>query len=185
MDAFCVRQRETALKRLKCLLLGSLLATASLQAGATCYTVFDRYSRVIFQDATPPVDMAQPLHETVPQRFPGGHMIVSNDACGPLPIVTPAVPTGRAPPLLTDRKTAQAMGVAYKVLSGDLVLVEPGQAPPLRPSLSVIPSQSRADGKARAEVVITELRNPPMTIVQTSQQVAASDLKAEVPLRRN
>ncbi len=114
MDALRVRYRETALKSLKCLLLCSLLGTASFQAGAACYTVFDRYSRVIFQDATPPVDMAQPLHETVPQRFPGGHMIVSDDACRPLPIVTPAVPTGRAPPLLTDRKTAQAMGRALQ-----------------------------------------------------------------------
>lgn len=173
------------MKCVKFLLLGSLLATASLQAGAACYTVFDRYSRVIFQDATPPVDMALPLHEALAQRFQEGHMIVSDEACRPLPIVTPAVPTGRAAPLLTDRKTAQAMGVRYKVLSGDAVLVEPGEAPPLRPSLSVIPSQSRADGKSRAEVVITELRDPPRTIVQTSQQVAASELKAEAPLRRN
>ena len=163
------------MKRLKCLLLCSLLAAASLQAGAACYTVFDRYSRVIFQDATPPVDMARPLHETLPQRFPGGHMIVSDDACRPLPIVTPAVPTGRAPPLLTDRKTAQAMGVPYKVLSGEVVLVEGRQAPG-RPSLSVIPSVSGASGKPRSEVVITELHDPPMTIVQTSQQVAASEL---------
>lgn len=162
------------MKRFKCLLLASLLAAASLQAGAACYTVFDRYSRVIFQDSTPPVDMARPLHETVPQRFPGGHMIVSNDACRPLPIVTPAVPTGRPPPLLTDRKTAQAMGVPFKVLSGEVVLVEQGQ-PQMRPSLSVVPS-SRANVKPRSQVVITELHDPPMTFVQAGQQVAASEL---------
>ena len=63
---------EIALKTLKCMLLASLLATVCLQAGAACYTVFDRYSRVVIQDAQPPVDMARPLHETVPQRFPGG-----------------------------------------------------------------------------------------------------------------
>ena len=163
------------MKRLKCLMLCSLLGTVSMQAGAGCYTVFDRYSRVIFQDATPPVDMARPLHETVPQRFPGGHLIVSDDACPPLPIVTPAVPTGRAPPLLTDRKTAQAMKVPYKVLSGEVVMVEQGHAP-VAPALSIIPSDSRSSVKPRSDVVITELHDPPMTIVQTGQQVAAGEL---------
>src|SRR5512140_874559 len=169
LDALGVRHRETALKNLKFLLLGSLLGAASLPAGAACYTVFDRYSRVIFQDATPPVDMARPLHETVPQRFPGGHMIVSGDACRPLPIVAPAVPTDRAPPLLTDRKTAQAMGAPYKVLSGEVVLVEQGQ-PSMRPSLSVIAPQSRANVKPRAEVMITELRDRPTAMDRTSGQ---------------
>ena len=175
MDALGVRTGRPPLKRLKFLLLASLLATASLQAGAACYTVLDRYSRVIFQDAQPPVDMALPLHETVPQRFPDGHMIVSDAVCRALPIVTPAVPSGRPPPLLTDRKTSQAMGLPYKVLSGEIVVVEQGQPAGPR-SLSVIPSSSRVPDKVKAEVVITELRDPPMTFVQTSERIAAGDL---------
>ena len=53
----------------------------------------------------PPVDMDRPFHETVPQRFPGGHMIVSDDACPPLSMSdAPVTPSGRAAPLLTDRR---------------------------------------------------------------------------------
>lgn len=115
------------MRRLKCLLPCSLLGSASLQAAAACYTVFDHSSHVVYHDATPPVDMERPFHETVPLRFPGGHMVFSDTACLPLSALTPAAPTGRAPPLLTDRQTAQAMKVPYKVLSGEVVIVQSSQ----------------------------------------------------------
>ena len=80
------------MKHWKCLLLCSLLGSASLQAEAACYTVFDRSNRVVYHDATAPVDMERPFHETVPLRFPGGHMVFSDAACPPLSVVTPAAP---------------------------------------------------------------------------------------------
>lgn len=161
------------MRRLKCLLLCSLLGSASLQAAAACYTVFDHSNHIVYHDATPPVDMERPFHETVPLRFPGGHMVFSDTACLPLGAVTPA--TGRAPPLLTDRQTARAMKVPYKVLSGEVVMVQQGYAP-VAPAVTVIPSDTRASAGAKPGTVITELHDPPMTIVQSGQGVAVSEL---------
>ena len=66
------------MKHLKCLLLCSLLGSASMQAAASCYTVYDP-SGVVYHESTAPVDMSRPLHETMPARFPGGHMIFDTD----------------------------------------------------------------------------------------------------------
>ena len=55
-------------------LLASLLAAAALPASA-CYTVYDSANRVLYQSDKPPVDMSVPLHETMPQRFPGGQLV--------------------------------------------------------------------------------------------------------------
>lgn len=161
------------MKHWKCLLLCSLLGSASLHAEAACYTVFDRSNRVVYHEETPPVDMDRPFHETVPLRFPGGHMVFSDTACPPLSVVTP--PTGRAPPLLTDRQTAQAMRVPYRIISGEIVMVQQGYAP-VRPAVTVVPPDTRAASKAKLATVITELRDPPMTIVESSQGVAVSEL---------
>ena len=57
------------MKHLKCLLLCSLLGSASMQAAA-CYTVYDPSDRVVYHESVPPVDMSRPLHETLPARFP-------------------------------------------------------------------------------------------------------------------
>ena len=178
MDPFGVH-REASMRQLKCLLICSLLGSASLPAAAACYTVFDGSNRVVYHEATPPVNMERPFHETVPQRFPGGHMVFTDNACLPLAAVTP--PTGRAPPLLTDRKTAQAMRVPYKVISGDVVMVEQGHVP-LRPAVNVIPqverssSGDRASSKAKPATVITELREPPMAIVETREGMVVGEV---------
>jgi hypothetical protein len=153
------------MNRLRSLLLYTVLTVASLQASAACYTVFDRYSRVIFQSASPPVDMSVPLHETVPRRFPGGHMVVSDAICPPLPIVTPAVPTDRGPPLLTQRRTAQAMKVPYQVLSGEIVLVQPEHVPASLRSKPISPG-ANVPAKPDPDAVITQLRDLRISSVQ-------------------
>ena len=99
--------------------------------------------------------------------------------------VAPAVRTPTAPqrlmvrdasPLLTDQATAKAMHLPYTSLGGQIVMV-PGEAAggAVRPSVTVVPSGLPARGAAtsaatvaapRAETMITELRDPPMTIVQ-------------------
>ena len=70
--------REALMKHLKCLLLCALLGSASMQAAA-CYTVYDPSDRVVYHESVPPVDMSRPLHETLPARFPGGHMVFDTD----------------------------------------------------------------------------------------------------------
>lgn len=90
-----------------------------------------------------------------------------------------------AAPLLTDRETALRQGLPHTTVSGDVVLV-PAQAAARAhiPTFSVIPSDTavaRAPsvntsamgaGPARDETVITEMRNPPVTIIQRGGSVS-------------
>ena len=154
------------MKLSRSLFVASALAVASLQASA-CYTVYDASSRVLYRSSEAPVDMSRPLHETLPRQFPGGHLVF--DTASSCPSVSPptrAAQVPRSSPLMTDRATAEAMGVPYEVLSRNIVLVQPQDATvavAAMPALSIIPSEAPP---GRAEIVITELRNPPMMIVE-------------------
>lgn len=156
-------------------LLCSLLGAASLEALA-CFTVYDRADRVVYQSQTPPVDMSQPLHETLPARFPGGHMIFNLGAeCS----VISSVASGggersvwTASPLLTDAHTARAMNLPHTIMAEGVALVQPRDAVML-PGFSVLPSAASARASSTAAMgasgtgpVITELRDPPMTIIE-------------------
>lgn len=59
----------------------------SLGASAACYTVFQRNGNVIYQSERPPVNLAYPLHETVPARFGAGATMAFTtdfDSCRPV-----------------------------------------------------------------------------------------------------
>ena len=90
-----------------------------------------------------------------------------------------------AAPLLTDRHTAQRQQLPYTVLAGDIVLVAPPAA--ARASMStftVIPAdtafarapaapdtRAMGAGAAQPATVITEMRNPPVTIIERDGKV--------------
>lgn len=90
-----------------------------------------------------------------------------------------------AAPLLTDRETAQRQGLPFTTVAGDVVMV-PGHAAGRADitTLSVIPSDTavaRAPavdtttlgaGPARPETVITEMRNPPVTLIERGGRVS-------------
>lgn len=161
------------MKHWKYLLL-SLVGAASLNAWA-CYTVYDRSGGVLYNEATPPVDMSLPLHETLQARFPGGHMVFDTqaDCASVAPFKRAEAPGGT--PLLTDRRTAQAMNVPYTVMAPGIALVQPGHAR-LAPGLTVVPAEAVAAAGPRRGTVITELRDPPVTIVQSGDGVVMSEL---------
>jgi hypothetical protein len=82
-------------------------------------------------------------------------------------------------PLLTDRDTALRQQLPYTVVAGDIVMVPAGAAARAQlPTFNVIPADTavaRAQvpntatmgaGPARAGTVITEMRDPPMTVIQ-------------------
>ena len=90
-----------------------------------------------------------------------------------------------AAPLLTDRETAQRQGLPHTVVAGDIVMVPAGAAARAEMStFSVIPTDTavaRANevdtralgaGPARPETVITEMRNPPVTIIERGGRVS-------------
>lgn len=111
-------------------LLMSFLAVAAVLPAHACYTVYDGASRVLYRAVQPPVDMSRPLHDTLPQRFPGGHMVF--DAAASCDAIVDGVPRRVAAagpaPLLTDRRSAEAAGVRYAAMSGTIVMVQPGDA---------------------------------------------------------
>lgn len=156
----------------KCLLLCSLLGSASMQAAA-CYTIYDASDRVVYHASLPPVDMSRPLHETLPARFPGGHMIF--DAAADCPDIVARSQTAAtrslASPLLTDQRTARAMQMPHRVLAGGVALVQPGDVA-MTPGVTVLPSVAVAAGRPSRQVVITEMRDPPVTIVESADGVA-------------
>lgn len=88
-------------------------------------------------------------------------------------------PSSSASPLLTDRQTAQRNNLPHTVVAGDIVMVPAQAAARLDlPSFTVIPADvavarapvgpntSVLGGPAGPDTVITEMRDPPMTIIQ-------------------
>ena len=56
-------------------------------AEATCYTVYDKSGKMIYQSSDAPVDTRLEYHRTVPQRFGPGATIVyigNEESCSPL-----------------------------------------------------------------------------------------------------
>jgi hypothetical protein len=156
-------------------LLAFLLGLAATQVLA-CYTVYDRSGRMVYNDTKAPVDMSLPLHETMAARFPGGHLVFDTqvDCEAVTPLAPPAVARGGIP-LLTDRRTAQAMKLPYTVLRGSIVVVQPPDAR-VGPGVSVIPAEKVSASPPSRDTVITELREPPMTIVQSADGTVTSEL---------
>ncbi len=165
---------------LKPLLICALAAAAG--NALACYTVYDRSNAVVYHAQTPPVDMSLPLHRTLPAAFPGGHLVFGDSLDCPrehtAPARLPARPVAGASPLLTDRGTAQALGLPHTAVAGNVVVV-PAQAVARvdLPTFSVVPADpvvaraaapdTRAMGAGPAPgSVITEMHNPPITAVQ-------------------
>lgn len=157
------------MRRWKLAFLGMLVSAASFNALA-CYTVHDSAGRVVYQGAEAPVDMSRPLHETVPQRFPGGHMVFdTSTVCTSINVTGAGRTRGMqqatlSSPLLTDAATAQRMNVPHKMIARGVAVVD-GPAIAMAPVVTVIPSEqtavaiARADRQNRSPVVITEYRD--------------------------
>ena len=160
------------MKHWKFLLLCSMLGSASFNALA-CYTVYDRSNRVVYTAQTAPVDMSQPIHQTLPQVYPGGHMVFGTDTqCPTINTQANTTTLGRmGTPLLTDRRTAQSMRAPYASLPGNIAVVDERNVN-MRPGVTVVPAVTLASSKPSGGVVITEMRNPPMTVVQTGNNTA-------------
>ncbi|MDB5946423.1 MAG: hypothetical protein JWQ33_1449 [Ramlibacter sp.] len=152
---------------------------ASVNAMAACYTVYDRANHVVYNSQTPPVDMTRPLHETVPVAFPGGSLVFNNSMdcprdAAPDIAAAPAAPS-KPSPLLTDRRTAAAMRVPHTVLPSGVALIS--NPPPMGVGVTVVATSSSAPmvpapgsiaqrAQQRQDTVITEMHNPPLTVIQ-------------------
>ena len=161
-----------------------VLGLASFSAAA-CYTVYDRAGQVVYNAQTPPIDMSRPIHETLPAVYPGATMVfdLGNDC----PVEQPArmradPPPAKPSPLLTDRRSAAAMNVPHTIhLPSGVALVR--NPPVMSAGLSVIPGGSQspviapavsAHRSRRPATVITEMYNPPLTVIQQGGMVLES-----------
>ena len=159
------------------------IGLASVNAMA-CYTVYDRNSNIVYNAQTPPVDMSRPIHETVPVAFPGGTMIFGSatDCPREMPdrVAAPAAPA-KPSPLLTDRRTAASLNVPHTILPSGVALISQPTAimtaglatySTSPPALVIAPSATAQRG-ARRDMVITELHNPPLTVVQQGGMIVS------------
>jgi hypothetical protein len=155
------------------------LASVGLAASnaMACYTVYDASNQVVYNAQTAPVDMSRPLHETLPAVFPGGHMVF--DTSIDCPVSNPqrrALVASAGPgtsPLLTDRRTAEALGLPHRMLSNGVVLVS-RRPDNMSPGLVIAESASQPVARtSRPDTVITEMHNPPMTVVQTGGMIVS------------
>jgi hypothetical protein len=137
-----------------------LLGLAPLPALA-CFTVFDRADRIVYLSEKPPVDMSLPLHETVPARFPGGHLVFDiNQRCpvtGSLAFGDGGVDVSTSSPMLTDERTARALKTPYRALGRGVVLVQQKDAK-MAPGLSVLPTTRPA---AQTPMQLQPMEAPP------------------------
>jgi hypothetical protein len=133
--------------------LGATLALAASQALA-CYQVFDKNNQVVYSGQQPPVDMSRPLHETLPSKYPGGHLVFNAGAdCptqGRLKVISA---TGRSP-LLVDIRTARSMGVPYTDMGNGVAMIRE-RPDSMRPGVTLAESglprdDTRAMGAAPA-----------------------------------
>jgi hypothetical protein len=161
------------------LLLLPAVALASMQAFAGCYTVYDHANHILYQSAKPPVDMSQPIHDTLPQRFPGGSLVFDTE--GGCPVVTSVAMgnggpvTQTASPLLTDASTARRLGLPHKIVGPNIAVV-PAAAVGMEPGVTVVPTGASVASKSpRHAMVITEYRNPPVTVVRRGNEVTVSE----------
>jgi hypothetical protein len=175
------------MRRWKSFVIVPLLGLASLQAMA-CYTVYDRTNRVMWQGDKPPVDMSRPLSETVPARFPGGQLVFDDSAA--CPVVSPVAMgnggfvTTTSSPLLTNVETARELRLPHRVVGKDIAMI-PAQAVAMEPGVTVVPAtavaskspDTRAMGAAGSAPVITEYRNPPVTVIRRGNEVIITETR--------
>ena len=161
------------------LLLLPAVALASVQAFAGCYTVYGHDNRVLYQSAKPPVDMSLPIHDTLPQRFPGGSMVFDTEAVCPI-VSSVAMGDGgpvtrTSSPLLTDERTARRLGLPHKLVGPGIAVVPPASVA-MEPGVTVVPTGAAVASKSpRPTVAITEYRNPPVTVVRRGNDFTVSE----------
>lgn len=132
------------------LLLASLLAAAGLPAWA-CYTVYGSDNRILYQSDRPPVDMSRQLHETMPQRFPGGQLVF--DLSASCPVISPVAVGDGGPdmrtssPLLTNEQSARAARAPHRNVDG--VAVIPAAEVQMKPGVTVVPATEAKPAPAR------------------------------------
>ena len=149
----------------------ALLALLGLAAGnaAACFTVYDRLNAIVYYAQTPPVDMTPPFNDKLQKVFPGSHLVFGSTTGCPVKQAgyNPAKPPTTTSPLFTDKRTAEEMKLNHTLLPNGAAMVA---KPPtgMRPGFTVmnLGGQTAVAPEIKSSPVITELRDPPITIIE-------------------
>ncbi len=163
-------------------LVAALLAVFGTAPALACFTVYDKNNNVVYNAKVPPVDMSQPLSESLSKAYPGGHMVFGSGASCPAENTAGRTrltsPRGKAP-LLTDASTAQSLGLKHTMIRNNVAVV--AETPDDMPNGVMIAESGRPSAaddtrsmgagpapqmRAKPATVITEMHNPPLTAVQ-------------------
>ena len=148
----------------------ALVALLGLAAGnvAACFTVYDRTNAIVYYAQTPPVDMTPPFNDKLQKVFPGSHLVFGSTTGCPVKQAgyNPAKPPAATSPLFTDKRTAEEMKLNHTVLPNGAAMVA---KPPtgMRPGFTVmnLGGQAAIAPVAKTSPVITEMRDPPVTVI--------------------
>lgn len=158
--------------------LAGLLAAGNALA---CYTVYDRANLIVYHAQTPPVDMSSPFSDRLHRVFPGGHLVFGNGTDCPIKQAgyNPSRLPAATSPLFTDSQTAQEMKLAHTVLpNGTAIVPQPPKG--MRAGFNVMnlsgdATQARTGkplaARPKSGSVITEMRDPPVTVIEQSGRV--------------
>ena len=149
----------------------ALVVLLGLAAGnaAACFTVYDRSNAIVYYAQTPPVDMTPPFNDKLQKVFPGSHLVFGSTTGCPVKQAgyNPAKLPAATSPLFTDKRTAEEMKLNHTVLPNGAALVA---KPPtgMRPGFTVmnLDGQAAISPAVKSSPVITELRDPPITIIE-------------------
>ena len=156
----------------------ALVAFLGLAAGhaAACFTVYDRTNAIVYYAQTPPVDMTPPFNEKLQRVFPGSHLVFGSTTGCPVKQAgyNPARPPAATSPLFTDKRTAEEMKLNHTLLPNGAAMVA---KPPtgMRPGFTVmnLGGQAAISPAVKSSPVITELRDPPITIIEQRGRIGA------------
>ena len=148
----------------------ALFALLGLAAGnaAACFTVYDRTNAIVYYAQTPPVDMTPPFNDKLQKVFPGSHLVFGSTTGCPVKQAgyNPSRPPAATSPLFTDKQTAEEMKLNHTVLPNGAAMVA---KPPtgMRPGFTVmnLGGQAAIAPAAKTSPVITEMRDPPVTVI--------------------
>ena len=158
--------------------LFAALGFVSLQAFAGCYTVYGPANQVMYQSDKPPVDMSLPLHDTLASRFPGGSLVFDTE--GGCPVVSPVAMGNGGPitrtssPRLTDESTAERLGLPHRRIGHNVAVVAPA-AVAMEPGVTEVPATAVASKSSHPDTVISEYRNPPVTVTRRGDEMIVSE----------
>jgi hypothetical protein len=155
----------------------ALFALFGVAAGhsVACFTVYDRTNAIVYYAQTPPIDMTPPFNDKLQKAFPGSHLVFGDTTGCPVKQAgyNPARPPAASSPLFTDKRTAEELKLNHTVLPNGAAMV-PKPPTSMRPGFTVMnlggqgaaPAAASLASPAKGSPVITEMRDPPVTLIQ-------------------